>query len=149
LGSALPPIIYPFACEPLYEARNFFIILILTTSTLTFISLFHPTLQSYRFRPYRGIVFVVLGVSGILPLVYLGNLEAENKIYISDYSLYSYLYGGIFFVIGVVFFITNTPERFKAKSFDIIGSSHQIFHVCVLAGVFIHFNAAMDLFIKR
>lgn len=44
MGSCMPPIIYPFACEPLYEARNFFIILILTTSSLTFLSLFHPTL---------------------------------------------------------------------------------------------------------
>jgi len=124
MGSALPPIIYPFACEPMYDARNFFVILILTTSCLTFLSLFHPTLQSYRFRPYRGIVFVVLGVSATFPLFYLGNLGAEHKIYVSDYSLSEYFWGGVFFVTGVVFFITNTPERFKAKSFDIIGSSH-------------------------
>jgi len=92
---------------------------------------------------------VVLGVSATFPLIYLGKLEAEKKIFVSDYSLSEYVYGGAYFVTGVVFFITNTPERFKAKSFDIIGSSHQIFHVCVLAGVFVHFNAAMDLYLKR
>ena len=67
---------------------------------------------------------MVLGVSATFPLFYLGNLGAEHKIYVSDYSLSEYFWGGVFFVTGVVFFITNTPERFKAKSFDIIGSSH-------------------------
>ena len=122
LGCCIPPIYYPFACAPLFPARNFFLILIICTSTLTFLSLFHPTLQSYKFKPYRGIVFVILGVSGTIPMIYLSNIEPNGLV--SNYSLAQYLLGGLSYIIGVVFFLTNFPERFKKKRFDIIGSSH-------------------------
>jgi len=49
----------------------------------------------------------------------------------------------------VIFFIFAIPERWCKKSFDVIGNSHSIFHICVLAGAAITFNASMDVFLNR
>jgi adiponectin receptor len=46
---------------------------------------------------------------------------------------------GFFYVFGAVLYGTRTPERFFPGKFDHFGSSHQIFHVCVLLGVLTHF----------
>ena len=44
------------------------------------------------------------------------------------------------YVTGMVIYITKVPERYsKSGRFDILGSSHQIFHCLVLLGVGITF----------
>jgi len=41
------------------------------------------------------------------------------------------------------------PERFFPHKFDLLGSSHQIFHVAVVLGCLIHVNASFKLFLAR
>jgi adiponectin receptor len=57
--------------------------------------------------------------------------------------------GGGAYLFGVIFFIFAIPERWTKKTFDVIGNSHSIFHICVVAGAAILFDASMDIFLAR
>jgi len=59
-------------------------------------------------------------------------------------------YGGtILYLIGAVMYATATPERFFPKRFDIIGSSHQFFHMLINLALAIHFRAGYKLYLDR
>lgn len=148
MGSTYPPIFYSFACQPVYQVRDIFMVLITVSCLLAFGSLFNKTLAySHKFRHFRGLLFAILGCSAITPLVYLNNLT--DKANITPFSIVPFCLGGVVYFTGVVFYIFAIPERFSVKTFDIIGGSHQIFHVCVLGGAAILFNASMNLFLER
>jgi len=46
-------------------------------------------------------------------------------------------------------YATATPERFFPKRFDIIGSSHQFFHMLINLALAIHFRAGYKLYLDR
>lgn len=75
MGSSYPPIFYPFACHQVFATRNLFLIIITVSSTLAFGSLFNQTLASGKCRPFRGVLFLVLGISASAPLIYLENIR--------------------------------------------------------------------------
>jgi predicted membrane channel-forming protein YqfA (hemolysin III family) len=52
-----------------------FLIIITISSLLAFGSLFNETLASGRCRAFRGVLFLILGISGMAPLIYLENLR--------------------------------------------------------------------------
>jgi len=46
---------------------------------------------------------------------------------------------GILYIVGAAIYALRIPERFAPGKFDILGSSHQIFHIFVLAAAVTHF----------
>jgi adiponectin receptor len=123
MGSTYPPIFYSFACEPVFHTRNIFLIVISVLSLLAFGTLFNSTLAfSEKFRPFRGIIFTLLGFSAIAPMIYLEFLS--NHQYISPFTITPWIIGGSFYFVGAVMYILAIPERFKVKQFDILGGSH-------------------------
>ena len=70
MGSSYPPIFYIFACEPVYTTRNWFLGLITTTSSLAFFVTMLPSMSAPKFRPFRGFMFIILGLSAAIPFVY-------------------------------------------------------------------------------
>jgi len=123
MGSTYPPVFYSFACEPVFYSRNVFLVIISVSSVCAFVTLFHPTLAySEKFRPFRGILFTILGTSAMAPLVYLET--KSNLEYISPFSIIPFLIAGSIYFSGAIIYISAIPERFKVRKFDIIGSSH-------------------------
>ena len=51
--------------------------------------------------------------------------------------------GGAVYIFGALLFVFRIPERYFPKTYDNFGASHQLFHLCVVGGCAIHFNAAM------
>jgi adiponectin receptor len=70
MGSSYPPIYYVFTCEPVYWHQTFFLILITATSTSCFVVTMLPSMNTPKWRPFRGIMFIVLGLSAGIPFVY-------------------------------------------------------------------------------
>lgn len=68
-GSSYPPIYYSFACQPVHSTRLILIALISTTSALCFILTMIPAFDTAKFRPVRGIMFVLLGISAAIPFI--------------------------------------------------------------------------------
>lgn len=60
-----------------------------------------------------------------------------------------WLFGGFVYIGGALLFVARFPERYFPKKFDLIGSSHQLFHLAVLGGAAIHFNDSAKLYMER
>jgi adiponectin receptor len=71
MGSSYPPIFYPFACEEVYGARNFFLALITFTCSAAFIACMLPAMAKPEWRGVRGSLFILLGISAAAPMFYL------------------------------------------------------------------------------
>ena len=52
----------------------------------------------------------------------------------------------VFYISGAVIYTIKCPEKAWPGRFDIVGSSHQIFHVMVLLGAFFHFIGIINAF---
>jgi predicted membrane channel-forming protein YqfA (hemolysin III family) len=73
MGSGYPLVMYAFACEPTFRARNFFLAVITISCLLVFVVVMMPKFNKPQYRPIRGFMFVVLGLCMTLPLIYLKN----------------------------------------------------------------------------
>lgn len=71
MGSSYPPILYPFACRPVFEARNLFLALITSTCAAAFVVTMMPSMNQPKYRAFRGFLFIILGLSAAAPLIYL------------------------------------------------------------------------------
>jgi adiponectin receptor len=52
----------------------------------------------------------------------------------------------VFYISGAVVYAKKHPEKARPGVFDIVGSSHQIFHVFVLLGASSHFVGILQAF---
>ena len=52
-------------------------------------------------------------------------------------------------LIGALMYIKRIPEKFYPGKFDIFGSSHQFFHLFVVAGIITHYIGSLDAFYYR
>lgn len=108
-------------------------------------------------------MFVGLGMSGVVPILhaleFYGFSEIDNRMGLS----WILLEGGLY-TFGAFLYAVRTPEvspsvwmaanmtqaRFPERkfpgAFDIWGSSHQIFHVCVLLAAACHLGAMAQAF---
>lgn len=52
---------------------------------------------------------------------------------------------GLLYGAGAVFYVARIPERWKPGAFDIVGHSHQIFHIFVVAAALVHCAATLTV----
>ncbi|KAK6151709.1 hypothetical protein DH2020_014344 [Rehmannia glutinosa] len=143
ITSFFPPIYYVFQCTPHLQ------ILYLTGITImgicTIIALLSPALSAGKYRSLRVLLFVSMGLFGLIPAVHALALNWDDPhrnitlAYESGMAL-SYL-------IGTGFYVSRIPERWRPGWFDLAGHSHQIFHVFVVMGALAHYGAA-QIFLK-
>ncbi|KAF9435948.1 hypothetical protein BGZ76_005169 [Entomortierella beljakovae] len=135
-GSFYPAIYYGFYCSKSLQ--------ILYTTMITTIGLavlyvaVKPKFRGHQYRWIRSGLFLAMGLSGIFPVfhsVFLYGLPLAQKAVSFNYSAAM----GAFYVFGTLLYGSRSPESIFPGKFDCIGSSHQIFHVCVLFGVLSHF----------
>lgn len=144
LASFVTAIYVGFYNHP-FEQRLYWtmIALLITASCLLVL---HPRLQHPKYRPHRTAAFVSTVLSGLGPAfhgmyvhgMYRGWHECGVKWWFAE---------GFWYALGVVFFVSRYPERlvygkdgkgpWKGK-FDVWGSSHSLFHTCVVLGATCH-----------
>jgi adiponectin receptor len=146
-GSNMPPIYYSFYCQPYHFWRNFYMIGQWFLCTLVFASSFWSKFDQPRFRPLRGSLFVTLGVAGVIPIVHIVSfIEAE---YLPKFDYLLWAIGGVTYIVGAIIYMARVPERWFPNRFDFFGSSHQIFHLFILAAAWMHFYASLQCFHTR
>jgi channel protein (hemolysin III family) len=147
MGSTYPPIFYPFACNPLHGMRNVFLIFSTVSNVGFFLCLLNDRYAGSGGRSFRATGFVVLGLSAVAPLAYLYfNKDLANQ---SFFAILPYWWGGQVYIGGAIIYAARIPERCRRRTFDIVGSSHQIFHICVIIGAWIHFKSGLELYQER
>lgn len=132
MGSILYGTWVVLRCEPMY--RNLYsILIVLSVSGMVFTSL-QPDM-----RDNLKIVVPVFGfgtASGLLPAIHFATTRTSSNF--QGYTaLFCVAVALSLMIVGIVIFMTRFPERKYPKTFDIFGSSHQWWHICVLLSPYV------------
>ncbi|THG10971.1 hypothetical protein TEA_028064 [Camellia sinensis var. sinensis] len=93
------------------------------------------------FRCFRTSLYFAMGMSGVAPVIHKLMLYGNCSEAIQT-TVYEVLMG-VLYGIGAFIYVIRVPERWKPGNFDIVCSSHQLFHVLVDAGAYTHFHTGL------
>ncbi|RPB21036.1 HlyIII-domain-containing protein [Terfezia boudieri ATCC MYA-4762] len=129
-GSYMASLYYGFWCLP--ELHKTYCAMILLLGFLCTILTLHPHFRTPPYRPLRAAMYVLYGSSGAVPLFHAASILGWSSLS-KQISLSWLLAQGALYAFGAVLYAARFPERLAPGKFDIFGSSHQWFHVLVLA----------------
>ena len=113
MGSAFPPLIYGYGCNPI---RSFAcLIFIGVNCTISFILTLIPAANTAKYMKLRGILFISTGLSAGIPAVYTSFTNDPNV----TFKLTPWAIGGVIYILGALFYVFKIPERFAPGRFDI------------------------------
>jgi len=131
-GSNLPVFYYGFYCAPFW--RTLYMAIMFVLGGVGFFITTAPQFRPIKYRGLRAAVFIILGLSGTIPLAHL--LWYHGQVL----PIFWYLLGmGAFYLGGATLYTFHIPERFCPGRFDIYFHSHQLWHVCVFLAVCVHY----------
>ena len=90
-------------------------------------------------------MFVLMGLSAVAPVLHglkIYGLDQLRRTIGLDWVVLQ----GVLYILGAVIYAARVPERLKPGSFDIWGSSHQIFHVLVVLAAASHLVGLVKAF---
>ncbi|RLM80708.1 hypothetical protein C2845_PM12G04710 [Panicum miliaceum] len=141
VASFVPPVYYAFLCHP--RARVLYLSGITALGTLVVGALLSPSCSSPRYRRLRATLFLAMGLSGVFP--------ALHALWVNWGHAACYLALGLEVAMGLAYatgawiYVSRVPEKWRPGVFDVVGHSHQIFHVLVLVGAATHYVAVAVL----
>ncbi|KAF8748519.1 HlyIII protein [Rhizoctonia solani] len=104
-----------------------------------------PGYGTPAYRWARTTVFFLLGICALVPVTHAyliyGLERMQNEMGINWIAL-----TGIMYMSGALIYACRVPERWFPGTFDFFGSSHQIFHVCVVIAALSHYQAVLTGF---
>lgn len=93
-------------------------------------------------------MFVALGLSAMFPILHglhlYGIAQMQKQIGLSWVVLQGALY-----ICGAGIYAARVPEKWHPGQYDVIGSSHQIFHLFVVAAAASHLFGLLEAFDYR
>lgn len=141
LGSFISGVYVGFYCMPTLQIVYWTMIGVLGISALVLV--LHPQMQGIAYRNTKAMVFTLTALSGFAPIGHGLYLYGWNDMWERSGMPYWFLEGA-FYGFGVLLFATRFPECWKQETFDIIGSSHQLFHILVVCGASVHLWGVWD-----
>ncbi|KAJ0395681.1 hypothetical protein P43SY_002474 [Pythium insidiosum] len=140
-GSFYPMIYYSFYCHP--WVLRLYLTAISVMAAITFTVTLLPAFSTPKFLYLRTGIFLALGFFGVIPISHLvwhfGPFDPHVTVMIGPLLLMAALY-----TVGAIIYATRFPERFYPGRFDVLFSSHQLWHICVVAAALVHFVNAMQ-----
>ncbi|KAJ8753222.1 hypothetical protein K2173_017825 [Erythroxylum novogranatense] len=139
ITSFFPPIYYIFQCDALWQFV--YIGAITGMGVFTIAILLSPSLSTGKYRTFRALLFCSMGFFGLVPAVHAvtDNWSNPKRDAILAYELAM----ALFYLTGTGFYVSRIPERLKPGWFDLVGHSHQMFHVFVVLGALAHYVATL------
>ncbi|OBA20551.1 HlyIII-domain-containing protein [Metschnikowia bicuspidata var. bicuspidata NRRL YB-4993] len=139
-----------FVFEEVPQWRNSLVVIFMTLGSVCTIMTFDKKFSTPLYRPLRSFVFVIYGLSGVIPVIIaanvFGKIDAFHRL-----SAQWLILEGLFYIVGAFLYAARIPERFchteetRCKKvpgkFDIFGHLHQIFHIMVLIAAACHLKA--------
>ncbi|CCH61360.1 hypothetical protein TBLA_0E03060 [Henningerozyma blattae CBS 6284] len=93
--------------------------------------------RTREWRPYRAALFVLFGLSGVLPII-AGIMKYGIREVFERVQLKWIIWEGVLYIFGAFLYGARFPEKFMPGKVDIWGQSHQIFHVLVVIAALCH-----------
>ncbi|XP_051911983.1 adiponectin receptor protein 2 [Hippocampus zosterae] len=142
MGSFVPWLYYSFYCSPQPCFIYLLVVCVLGLSAITVSQCdFFATPQ---YRGVRAGVFVGLGLSGVVPTLHF--VISEGLIRATTIGQMGWLFlMATLYITGACLYAARIPERFFPGKCDIWFHSHQLFHILVVAGAFVHFHGVSNL----
>lgn len=133
VGSYLPFCYYVFSCQPQY--RNLYVGMICSLGLIGLLGPFFRRWTSTAFASKKILFYVCFVGAGMMPTVHIAFLPHD----VGSPYVFGLLQMMFFYGIGVFIYAFRLPEIFWPGRFDRFFSSHQIWHLCVLAAALTHF----------
>jgi adiponectin receptor len=115
------------ALQIMYQA-----IATLSASFCAIITLY-PSFSGPKNRRFRTCVYLLLGWSSFVPVVHGINMHGLDE-HDRRMRVGWFLGLGVCHATGALIYVARVPERWWPRRFDLVGSSHQCMHACVVAG---------------
>lgn len=99
-----------------------------------------------EFRPKRSTIFVVSGILSLSPLFhyyFYHKSLTPLPSFIESFAVPGSILTIILYVSGVVFYVSRIPERLAPGFFDYILHSHQLWHILVVAAVYVQYRSLL------
>lgn len=116
-----------------------------TITSLCALLLTLPPCRTQAWKPFRTTMFLLLGASGVIPMSYAALRFGIPQANLQMGWCYIIL-EGIFYLVGATVYAARVPERWWPGRFDLVGASHQWFHVLVLCGAAAHLVGIVKAF---
>lgn len=128
-------------CHP--YAQVFYISITCLCSVFGVIMSWHPNFDSTGARTMRAMFFVSFALFGGLGGVYAAYYRGVGPVFSYYVPVLRSLacYG-----VGVLFYASLFPEKYIKGKFDYCGMSHNIWHLFVVAGIYYHYQAMLEIF---
>lgn len=160
-GSFIPSIYFSFWCDSALQKVYWTMVRLLVLEKLPLTSVQITSLgalctvvsvmERFRtplYRPFRAGMFVTLGLSALFPVLHglkmFGIEQMRNQAGLSWLVLQ-----GVLYIVGASIYAARIPEKWYPGRFDVVGSSHQIFHVLVVAAAASHLVGLLKAFDYR
>jgi len=142
-GSFIPPLYYGFI-ERLSLVKVYWTMISLIGLATAYATV-APKFRTPEYRAIRAALFVSMGLSGVIPVIHgmfaFGPSRMDRTI-----SLKWLIGQGVLYTTGAVIYAMRIPESIKPGWFDLVGSSHQIFHFFVLGAAMVHLTGVLKAF---
>ncbi|SJX61828.1 related to Adiponectin receptor 1 [Sporisorium reilianum f. sp. reilianum] len=136
VGSFLPALHYGFYCHAHWQLG--YSLGVTALGALAMYVVLSPSYGTPAYRPHRTAVFLVLGLSAIVPTAHVVHVYGYATV-TETMGLRFLILSGALYVVGALMYAARVPERFAPGRFDMLGASHQVFHVLILAAAAAHY----------
>jgi len=144
-GSSTPLVYYVFYDEPAVRDAYLVVGTALCASTLVLAGL--PVSVLHKIKKTRVVGYIGAGAFAVLPLFHAGAKwgwdSEEVQYYMNGGGI---VIVGALYVLGAVVYVSRFPESRFPGRFDLLGASHQIWHLMVLLAACVHYVGVVQLF---
>ncbi|CAO1616783.1 unnamed protein product [Sympodiomycopsis kandeliae] len=133
-----------FYCQP-----NIAMLYSLTTLVTGIVGAVVPWAPWFNQRENKGLrisVFLGMCFTGLLPFVHA---SYEHGMMKTLRFLSPIIPSVMCYIIGLILYATNFPERYWPGSFDIFGHAHQFWHISIVLAILLHYRAALQFHANR
>mmetsp|Transcript_22448 Transcript_22448/g.24976 ORF Transcript_22448/g.24976 Transcript_22448/m.24976 type:complete len:92 (+) Transcript_22448:429-704(+) len=89
-----------------------------------------PAFDTPKFRPFRALLFVFLGVTSSYPLIQF--IFFRSPLTMAIFPSFYWALGGAVYIFGAFVYAIRFPEKWYPGRFDLCGHSHNLWHGFVL-----------------
>ena len=146
VGSVIPWLYYGFYCH--FYLKLSYITLVSMFGILTIILAMWNKFNKPEYRVHRAVTFVALALMSCLPIVHYFIEKGFYNSLLENSMQYTIIMGALY-LTGTLLYAARIPERFMPGKCDIWFQSHQIFHVLVIAGAFVHYHGISEMAVDR
>ncbi|KAI1372805.1 hemolysin-III channel protein-like protein Izh2 [Hypoxylon crocopeplum] len=143
-GANVPLIYYSIPCDLRGQVAYWVINSVL--AGLCSFATFHPLVGGPHLGHVRAVLFATFGFFSVIAPVLIGVLKTGFEEQSRRVGLAWIGATALFDGIGVVVYAMKFPERWYPRTFDLIGASHQIFHITVVFAALAYSKAMLQAF---